>query len=99
MLARLITEDVVMELSLDRALPAVIADPGHVEQIVVNLATNARDAMPRGGALRIRTSAGDGRVRLEVTDTGVGMDDATRERVFEAFFTTKERGRGTGLGL
>jgi hypothetical protein len=99
LLARLITEDVPMELSLDPDLPAVIADPGHVEQILVNLATNARDAMPRGGVLRIRTSTDDGRVRLEVTDTGIGMDDATRERAFEAFFTTKERGRGTGLGL
>jgi len=99
MLARLIGEDVVMELSLDPALPAVVADPGHIEQILVNLATNARDAMPRGGTLRITTSARDGQVRLEIADTGVGMDDATRERVFEAFFTTKDRRRGTGLGL
>jgi len=99
MLARLIGEDVVMELSLAPALPAVVADPGHLEQILVNLATNARDAMPRGGALRITTSARDGRVRLDVTDTGAGMDEATRERVFEAFFTTKDRRRGTGLGL
>jgi CheY-like chemotaxis protein len=99
MLARLLGEQVVLQLELEPALPAVVADPSHLEQILVNLAVNARDAMPRGGTLRIETGLRDGMVRLEVSDTGIGMDPQTRQRIFEAFFTTKPRGHGTGLGL
>ena len=90
-------------------LPLVLADPGHLEQILVNLAVNARDAMPTGGTLTIDTtdlsypaplSGGDGRcVRLRVTDTGAGIPPDIIDRVFDPFFTTKARGQGTGLGL
>jgi two-component system NtrC family sensor kinase len=98
----------------DLALPQVQADPGAVEQIVVNLATNARDAMPNGGVLRLearharldashRAQHGWGNpgqyVRLSATDSGVGMDQDVLDKVFEPFFTTKEEGHGTGLGM
>jgi CheY-like chemotaxis protein len=105
LLRRLIGEDVDLRVRLGRDAGAVRADPAQLEQVVVNLAVNARDAMPRGGRLEIVTRAapaagGAGpRAVLEVTDTGVGMDAATRARIFEPFFTTKELGKGTGLGL
>jgi signal transduction histidine kinase/ActR/RegA family two-component response regulator len=112
MLRRLIKENIEFSFVLDPQLDRVKADPGQIEQIVLNLVVNARDAMPNGGSLRIQTKNVDrvplgsgpgatpGRfVLLEVTDTGTGMDQKTQAHIFEPFFTTKPVGKGTGLGL
>jgi PAS domain S-box-containing protein len=114
MLGRLIGEDIHLDLQLHPDTAMVMADPGQMEQVIVNLVVNARDAMPKGGRLTIATDtvrldehhvdAHEGvrpgpYVRLTVTDTGHGMDEATLARMFEPFFTTKPLGTGTGLGL
>ncbi len=99
MLARLLRENIELRLELAPEQPKILADPGQLEQVLLNLAVNARDAMPSGGALTIRTRADASTVTLDVSDTGVGMDDHTRERIFNPFFTTKAPGEGTGLGL
>ncbi len=114
MLKRLIGEDVTVRTDLADDLWDVKADPGNIEQVIMNLSVNARDAMPGGGTLIFRTSnkridekyaydnayARAGRyVCLEVEDTGSGMNTETRERIFEPFFTTKGSGKGTGLGM
>jgi PAS domain S-box-containing protein len=114
LLRRLIGEDVELEVALAAEDLTVMADSGQIEQVLVNLATNARDAMSDGGRLTIRTESAvlDGEfvkmhgygnpgryACVSVTDTGTGMDKQTRERIFEPFYTTKEVGKGTGLGL
>lgn len=111
MLRRLIGEDVELRVVIPASLPPVRADPVQIEQVLLNLAVNARDAMPEGGSLTVElaridpeTAAADGlppaeHVVLVVTDTGCGMDAETLSHVFEPFFTTKEVGKGTGLGL
>jgi len=113
MLVSLVGEDIEVRVELSAEVLTVYADPHQWEQVMMNLAVNARDAMPGGGCLRIGTASVEwddaqasrfgaraGRyAELSVADTGVGMDDATRQRIFEPFFTTKETGKGTGLGL
>src|SRR6516164_6831534 len=114
MLRRLVKENIEFGVVLEPNLERVYADPGQIEQVILNLIVNARDAMPNGGKLQVQTSnsrlhsdpgrAGaegqSGRfVLLEVTDTGTGMDQETQAHIFEPFFTTKEKGKGTGLGL
>ena len=114
LLNRLLIEDIELNTSLTEDSTIVMADKSHIDQILFNLATNARDAMPNGGTLTIKTHLvslddtftnmhGFGKpgryVLIDVSDTGIGMDDTTLEKIFDPFFTTKEVGKGTGLGL
>jgi two-component system, cell cycle sensor histidine kinase and response regulator CckA len=114
MIRRLVGEDVQVRTLPDGRLRRVRVDPGHIEQVVMNLVINARDAMPHGGVLVLETAmvelddtyaaAHDGtrpgpHVMLAISDTGSGMDKGVQERIFEPFFTTKGAGKGTGLGL
>jgi CheY-like chemotaxis protein len=114
MLLGLLREEMQFEVKLDPAAGTISADPGQIEQVIMNLVVNARDAMPRGGKLTLQTAhvasdaprtgsfygvpSGDF-VMLAVSDTGVGMDADTQSRIFEPFFTTKNKDKGTGLGL
>ena len=97
LLRRLLGVHVELELRPAAELGIVRADPGQIEQVIVNLAVNARDAMPDGGRLTIETRDAGDHVELVVSDTGLGMDEETRARVFEPFFTTREQGVGLGL--
>jgi PAS domain S-box-containing protein len=99
LLERLVRSDIRVTLALAHPLPAVAADLAQLKQVVLNLALNARDAMPDGGALTIETTVSGENVVLRVRDNGIGMDAATRSRALEPFFTTKPEGEGTGLGL
>ena len=114
LLSRIIGEDIRLQTTLSEKALIVMADPGQIEQVLMNLATNVKDAMPKGGLLTIKTETADidheyirehgfgkeGKYALiSFTDTGIGMDRETREKIFEPFFTTKEVGKGTGLGL
>ena len=110
-LSRSLGEDIDLVFNAFENLPLVLADPGRIEQVLLNLAVNARDAMPKGGVLNIGTGTESVTVdsqlplepgeyvRVAVTDSGVGMDEATVERIFDPFFTTKGRGEGSGMGL
>jgi polar amino acid transport system substrate-binding protein len=113
-LLRLIREDIALKTVFEAEALSVLADRGQIEQVIMNLVTNARDAMPNGGKLVIETKrvtmnrdfievhgyGSEGEYALvSVSDTGIGMDEKTRSRIFEPFFTTKEQGKGTGLGL
>jgi two-component system cell cycle sensor histidine kinase/response regulator CckA len=99
LLERLVRSDVRVTLVLAHPLPAVAGDLAQLKQVVLNLALNARDAMPDGGTLTIETTVSGENVVLRVRDNGIGMDAATRSRALEPFFTTKPEGEGTGLGL
>lgn len=114
MLQRILGEDVELVTVLEQQRSFILADPGSIEQVIMNLAVNARDAMPTGGRLTIEScnvildesfvrdhvdAIPGPHVMLAITDTGTGMDSATQGRIFEPFFTTKETGKGTGLGL
>jgi PAS domain S-box-containing protein len=114
LLRSIIGENIELSVELSGSATSIVADPGQIEQVLMNLATNARDAMPEGGSLTLSTEVkelgnefsrtyGYGKpgvyVVITVSDTGIGMDDRTRERIFEPFFTTKDIGKGTGLGL
>jgi PAS domain S-box-containing protein len=114
LLARILTEDIQLTIKLATANLMVQADPGQIEQVIINMATNAKDAMPKGGSFTIEVSPftidqdftthhGYGKPgkygQITFTDTGNGMDKATQEKIFEPFFTTKEKGKGTGLGM
>jgi signal transduction histidine kinase len=114
MLQRVLGEDVELRSAAGPRLHRILADPGQIEQVIMNLTVNARDAMPQGGTLNVETRNVDldaafasqhlgivpgPHVLLSVSDTGTGMDRATLRRIFEPFFTTKELGKGTGLGL
>src|SRR5690606_12730996 len=112
LLSRVLGEDVRLEVELDPQLGQVEADPGQIQQVVLNLVINARDAMPTGGRLAIITKNAvieDSNehldlkpgeyVSLVISDEGIGMDLETQRRIFDPFFTTKEQGKGTGLGL
>jgi signal transduction histidine kinase len=114
MLGRIIGEDIELILRLEQQVWPIELDPSHIDQVIMNLAVNSRDAMPEGGTLTIETANVElseeyaakrigirpGRyVMLAVTDSGAGMDQATLTHIFEPFFTTKEQGKGTGLGL
>jgi signal transduction histidine kinase/ActR/RegA family two-component response regulator len=111
LLGHLVGENITLTVEMDDTLARVIADRGQLEQVIINLAINARDAMPDGGTLKIcaanavengrsaQARGGDRRIVLCVSDTGTGIPNAVRDRIFEPFFTTKEPGKGTGLGL
>jgi CheY-like chemotaxis protein len=114
LLRRLVPEDIAFNFRAGESLGCVKADPGQIEQVIMNLVVNSGDAMPTGGTLTVetrnvtvseedtshRTLVSPGQyVLLSVTDNGVGMDVETKTRIFEPFFTTKEQGKGTGLGL
>ena len=111
MLKQAFPRNIIFEFQLDDGVPDIHADPGQVERVLINLSTNARDAMPDGGkiifstrrvhsdAVPLHTGPKTGYLCLCVSDTGLGMDEATRQHIFEPFFTTKPKGKGTGLGM
>ena len=115
MARRVIGTDMQLQMDLASSVERILADPAQIEQVLLNLIVNARDAMPAGGRIQVSTAnvtltmgsaesthtgLAPGRyVRMTVSDSGIGMDQATQARIFEPFFTTKETGRGTGLGL
>jgi signal transduction histidine kinase len=113
MLREAVSRNITFELDLDEHLPQIVADAAQIERVIINLVTNASDAMPRGGRIILSTQrvAGNGEVPclselpdqeyllLRVSDTGTGMDEDTRRHIFEPFFTTKPKGKGTGLGM
>jgi PAS domain S-box-containing protein len=114
LISRSLREDIRIITDLNEQIPRILADSGQVEQVIMNLAVNAQDAMPNGGTLIVRTQPADisetdflpkdakigqSAVRMTVCDTGIGMDPETCARIFDPFFTTKEMGKGTGLGL
>jgi signal transduction histidine kinase len=90
---------ITMDREIETPLPSIMGNRGRLQQVLMNLLLNAVDAMPEGGTIAVRASASAGRVRLTVSDTGVGIPAEHLEKIYDPFFTTKPRGQGTGLGL
>lgn len=99
MYKRLLGDKIKLTMQLGVEVKPVLADVARMEQVLVNLLVNAKEAMPKGGWVRVSTTMADTRLRLQIADNGPGMDEETRARVFEPFFTTREAGGGTGIGL
>jgi signal transduction histidine kinase len=93
------TRKVVLVRSLSTEIGPILVDAGQIQQVVINLGVNAIDAMPQGGTLTVGLARKDDHAEISVQDTGTGISPEIRERIFDAFFTTKEEGKGTGLGL
>ena len=96
---QLVREQVTLERDVAPGLPAVLGSANHLEQVILNLLTNAREAMPEGGRLRVATRRNGGSIEVEVTDTGKGIPAEHLSKVFDPFFTTKEKGTGLGLAI
>ncbi|MCK5257238.1 MAG: PAS domain-containing sensor histidine kinase, partial [Deltaproteobacteria bacterium] len=91
--------NIKIQINLSKEFPLITASPNQIRQVILNIIANAKDAMPNGGTLTVETLSGNGQIVIKVQDTGVGIPEEIRDKIFDAFFTTKQKVKGVGLGL